>query len=446
MNTRSVIGTVVLLAAMGASAQPACGATYHVAASGNDAAQGTAEAPWQTLARAIDAAAAGDTILLAEGSYEFALPKKKLDGRMLTIRAVTDAANKVTVTGLKTDYDGRYSFLRFEGLAIPNPVRIHKARWVQFVRCRFSGASHWGVGLMECENAGVYGCNVATDTDSQIMMGGLKKAEFRFNEVTQGTSDAFQGNGDDILIEGNWVHDMRRKEGAHADGLQLGNTRRLTVRGNLFECPDMQTLFLSWTKKETTYEDIVIENNICITAQVHGLTVTPSTDLTIRNNLIICDPKHKYSTQTVNLGNLQGKVTLQNNLLHLFGMAKRDQDVVAANLVMKKHWAKDNWGSELPVVDPETIFVDRSARDFRLKEGSPALGAAVPGTVPPRDILGRDRPKDKPSIGPLERLPEDKPFMEMWRAYFLRMQAEVRPSDPQPEPPAAEPPAATPTP
>jgi hypothetical protein len=48
---------------------------------------------------------------------------------------------------------------------------------------------------------------------------------------------------------------------------------------------------------------------------------------------------------------------------------------------------------------------------------------------PDTDILGR-RPKDKPSIGPIEPQKGDAPFMNKWTAYFQEMQADVQPPDP----------------
>lgn len=60
-----------------------------------------------------------------------------------------------------------------------------------------------------------------------------------------------------------------------------------------------------------------------------------------------------------------------------------------------------------------------------------AIGAALPDTVPATDILGRLRSKTKPSIGPIEPSPGDKPFMAMWQTYFRQMQAAVQPPSPK---------------
>jgi hypothetical protein len=64
-GTNPVVGTVRTRA----EDPPSTGATYHVAATGADANPGTAAAPWRTLQKAADAVQAGDTVVVAEGTY-----------------------------------------------------------------------------------------------------------------------------------------------------------------------------------------------------------------------------------------------------------------------------------------------------------------------------------------------------------------------------------------
>lgn len=408
------------------------GAAVHcVAPEGDDAATGTAEAPWKTLGKALASVKPGDTVELAAGVYAFAPPKTAFAGRMVTIRPTAEAAGKVILQGRFTDYEGQSSFLRFEGLDIQSCVRFHKAKWTQFVRCKFSGKSHWGVAFLEAEHVGLYGCTVATDTASQVMIGGGRHFEYRYNEIPGGLSDVFQGHADDLLIEGNWAHDIKPGPGAHADGIQLGNCRGITVRGNVFDSPNMQTFFFAWTAKESTYDDILIENNVCTTAQVHPLTLRPSTDAVVRNNLFVPGPGIDYNSGSINTAGAKGKVTFQNNIICLLGMKVRPEDAASNNLYIKcsKNMAGPGMlGKQVPI---EKLFVDRVTRDYRPTDASPAVGAAAPKSWPTHDILGRKRPEEKACIGPIEKLPgDDKPFMELWKAYFARMQKEVVPPDP----------------
>lgn len=59
--------SLVAVLALAAAALPA--AEYHVAVTGNDAAAGTAQAPWKTVQHAVNKAKSGDTILLHGGTY-----------------------------------------------------------------------------------------------------------------------------------------------------------------------------------------------------------------------------------------------------------------------------------------------------------------------------------------------------------------------------------------
>src|SRR5262245_38547404 len=52
---------------------PAAAATYHVSPAGNDANSGQSGSPWKTLGKAASVASAGDTVLLAGGTYREAV-------------------------------------------------------------------------------------------------------------------------------------------------------------------------------------------------------------------------------------------------------------------------------------------------------------------------------------------------------------------------------------
>lgn len=61
--------TTCNLCAVWACCVAASGATLYVSPSGSDEKAGTADAPFATVQAAVDAAEAGDTVLLAPGAY-----------------------------------------------------------------------------------------------------------------------------------------------------------------------------------------------------------------------------------------------------------------------------------------------------------------------------------------------------------------------------------------
>lgn len=93
MANRRIVSVSAVLLLVVLSATDSRAAIYHVGPKGTDNAEGTGDAPWQTLAKAVYSAAPGDTILLATGSYAFKLPKKPFDKKMVTIRPAADAGD-----------------------------------------------------------------------------------------------------------------------------------------------------------------------------------------------------------------------------------------------------------------------------------------------------------------------------------------------------------------
>lgn len=81
----ALIGTVALALSAHAAA-----ATYYVAPDGNDGATGSKAAPWRTLARAQEAAVAGDTIYLRGGNYRYT-------AGINACASTTDVVNAITL-------------------------------------------------------------------------------------------------------------------------------------------------------------------------------------------------------------------------------------------------------------------------------------------------------------------------------------------------------------
>jgi parallel beta-helix repeat protein len=91
--------------AVGSAAYPVPSGAYLVSPSGNDAAGGSASAPWRTLGRAVAAAPSGATVVLRAGTYHESVTVPS--GKRLTIQAYPGEAvwldGSRTVTGWVTD-------------------------------------------------------------------------------------------------------------------------------------------------------------------------------------------------------------------------------------------------------------------------------------------------------------------------------------------------------
>ena len=92
--------------------------TYYLSPTGTDAGEGTFDSPWYNLQKAVDAAVAGDTILLRGGSY---FPTMMKDGTKTTVRisASGTAAKRITIK----NYPDEAPILNFKDQPIKLGVR-----------------------------------------------------------------------------------------------------------------------------------------------------------------------------------------------------------------------------------------------------------------------------------------------------------------------------------
>jgi hypothetical protein len=150
---------------------PAAAATYHLAPTGDDAAAGSATAPWRSLQRAVDHARPGDTILLHDGTYRFAATIQ------LTNSGTADAP------------------LRLQAAPGAKPVLCWEGWWPEDEKVRFLsrglflGGNHWHLKGLEICHAPDNGlkiegshnvieqCVFHHNGDSGLQIGLYKKAQ-----------------------------------------------------------------------------------------------------------------------------------------------------------------------------------------------------------------------------------------------------------------------------
>lgn len=124
INNKKLVGVFFTLFMLGMSLvtinNVSAGSTYYVSTSGSDSNAGTSTAPWRTIAKAMSTASAGDTVLVASGSYGETLTwsKSGTSSAKITIKAQTRVTpgpstlssmpqtNVVTMTGSYLVLDG----------------------------------------------------------------------------------------------------------------------------------------------------------------------------------------------------------------------------------------------------------------------------------------------------------------------------------------------------
>jgi hypothetical protein len=179
-----------------------------------------------------------------------------------------------------------------EGLDIDGPVVI-AADDVTLRRSRVTTGDYWAVKVMpghtgvvveDVEIDGQEGCDAG--------LGGLEGSAFTARRVNiHGCADGVKA-GNDTLIEGSWIHDMRvvapgpdgRPEGSHNDGVQVsGPLHNLTIRGNNFQNVGTNSSIQAKNDFGGGIDGLLIEGN-WMEGGGYALYVWDSSQVTVRDN------------------------------------------------------------------------------------------------------------------------------------------------------------------
>jgi parallel beta-helix repeat protein len=268
---------------------------------GSDSSLGTETSPFQTLNHALSVLQHGDTLFLKNGRYgEFIFAKDPVAviySDWVTIKAANGHTPHITRLDLgswgaieggdlpfseKGNTDLR---LRIEGLIIDDGLKIYGSRYVHIKNCtitmtgeltslyRDSGVEIRNGRYITLENNDITHCG-----------GGINAMSYNLtiknNHIHHNTHDGINIlGGDDILIEGNSIHDLDDGAddtpivpwGAHVDGIHIymvsndnpkwaNDLRNLTVRGNLFYHIECMGIMINENEKGQ-YRNFIFEHN-----------------------------------------------------------------------------------------------------------------------------------------------------------------------------------------
>jgi hypothetical protein len=433
----------------------ASAATYYVSPGGNDAAQGDLRSPFATPQRGVDAAKAGDTVIVQPGVYD-----------------VGDGIEIFNKSGQR----GKPIVFKGEPGAILRDVRRKTAPWFGGI-INLRDSQHIIIRGLRLENSAFFGIRgertsniVVEDNSSYVSLAsaiyfrestGIK---IRRNDVSRfcdlGAYGAGAGcqegisvasvNGFDI--DSNIVHDAPQTAKAGPGGgegidakeasrnghirnnrvfnlIQLGIyvdawdavAENIQISGN--EVRNCAAGIVVASEQGGTARNIRIFNNVVYDNGLAGISLSnagadgPRDRIAIYHNTIVrngyaaakpawagsSDWGQGLHISTRNFTNL----TIMNNLLfdNSDGQIIPDDPAsgararIAGNLSFpagKKSWAGEVLGASPIVADPK--FVDLKGKNFRLAPGSPAIAASVGGARPKVDFTGASRA----ATGPLD--------------------------------------------
>lgn len=315
----------------------------------------------QELMNALAIAKGGDTVELAGGDYG------KLDlqsAKTFGVKAIYDSA--VTIVSANPEERASFSGMDLRGvenLTFDNvvfdsdftgaaawvaPFTIQHSTGITIRNSLFQGELASGTGDPTIDGfATGKGLTVEHSFDITIennefstwhrgmTVGGSQNVMVIGNDIHSIRSDGMNfAHVQNVLIEDNYIHDFVRSttSGDHADMIQFwtnGGTNPSTdivIRGNTLDVgsgEETQSIFMrndmvdrSLAGEEMFYRDILIEENVILNNQTHGITIGETDGLIIRRNSVLdADSQVSASVATpkINVAPLSKDVVIERN-------------------------------------------------------------------------------------------------------------------------------------
>lgn len=216
------------------------------------------------------------------------------------------------------------------------------------------------------------------------------------NRISGFSGDAMRGLGDRSVFAGNYVENSFKVDDNHNDGFQAwarakegqrGKVQRdLAIIGNMiFEWNGPPGIKLRGKLQgiglfDGRYENVTVANNLVVSSQYHGITLTDAFNSRIVNNTVAHrSGKPGQGHPWIALGTKRKDPEAFKSVLVANNIAQSFRKIKSAGLM--------NIAAKVPM----RYFADPANGDFRPKPASPLLGAGKAEYAPSQDLLGQDR-------------------------------------------------------
>ena len=375
----------------------------HVALGGNNGNPCTMSRPCASFARAYQAAAPGDVVEVAGGSYPAqTLPADPAKTSTADVVFRPAAGASVSLAGFasgndKTGVGAKHFELR--DLQIAGFVSIA-----------------WGTADVTLRNIDAGSLKLTSTREVRVYGGDYGPWTDGISHINAcGVPGCFPA--EDILIEGALFHDFTITDpDKHSECLMIWPGRRVTIRNSTFRnCTDFDVLVKPYnTSLVGSPADILFENNF-LDAPMPGETATASCNPGCPrggNAIAITDGSaDPWSGAVIRYNSTLGGIRIDPAVANVVvkgniaarssAFACRTSGVISHNV-----WSGVKCSPSDRLAALSDVFVDATAFDLRLTATSQAIGAGDPDDHPARDIAGRLRPEAyAPDAGAWQREP-----------------------------------------
>jgi parallel beta-helix repeat protein len=373
--------------------------TYHVTTDGDDAAAGSAAAPWRTIQHAADRVTAGDTVIVHAGTYAGFVVSTSGTGTAPI--AFTGDGGVVIIDGsITSDRDAVHidgaSWIRVEGLTVHDAARAGISALdcdhVTVIHNQLDHNGEWGVFSGFCDDLVVDG-NVVTNSQTQHGIYASNSADrpvIRNNTIAGNAQCGIHINGDisqggdgvisDAIVEGNVIRDNGRLGGSGINGDGIANA---VIRNNVLDGNHASGISLYQIDGGAPSTGNQVINNTVRMASDARSAINIQNDSTgnvVRNNILVDAVANRgaieiCSTCTVTSDHnaIAGALLIDGTSLDLASWRARTGNDAASF-----------------VATADALFADG---DLALRAGSPAIDAGDPTGAPAVDVAGTTRPQ-----------------------------------------------------
>ncbi|HZR82953.1 MAG TPA: right-handed parallel beta-helix repeat-containing protein [Candidatus Binatia bacterium] len=377
---------------------------YWVKNGGDDGASGTSlAAAWATLGHAANAVGPGDTVHVADGSYEgFYLTTSGTASAPIVFQAEGSDVRITSDNGTTPDginLEGA-SWVVIEGFHVDSRtragIRAVSGAHVTVRNCLLGFNGRWGIltgfvddfvaeGNVAHHSVAEHGIYVSNSADRPIVRNNLVYSNHA-NGLHFNGDASLGGDGliEDAVVEGNIIWDNGRGGGS---GINMDGSVRGVIRNNLLYDNHSSGISLYRIDAATGAKDNLVVNNTIIQPSDGRWCVnigSGSTGNTVRNNILWTSHSFR-GVIVIDASSRPGFSSDHNSLLDRFSA---DGDATILDL---GEWQALGYDLHSFVATPAQHFVAPGS-DFHLLVSSPAVDAGVSTGAPSADLEGKPRP------------------------------------------------------